>query len=137
MAKKTTATQPKEPTEAAPSVEVQVTDGLGNVIGESDSAPKLKETSDIITELHTAWDNLTANGKDAEAEFMAVINSKLSGKTHDEVKAIHQQAQQNAMAVADQFDADAEWQQRNAAHRAAAEANKQTRIDRAKRNSRR
>lgn len=137
MAKKQSATPPKAHAEAAPILQVQATDGLGNVIGEADSSPKLKETADIITELHTAYDNLTANGKDAEAEFMAVINSKLSGKTHEEVKAIHQHAQQKAQEAEAQTQADADWQQRNADHQAEAQANLQTRIDRPKRNSKR
>lgn len=137
MAKKPSATQAQATEDTVASgQETQATVDAGSP-GETEPAPKLKEHSELITDLHQIWDDLITIGKDAEAEFMAVINSKLSGKTHEEVRALHQQAQQNAKAVADQFDADAEWQQRNAAHRAEAEANKQTRIDRAKRNSRR
>lgn len=137
MAKKPSATQAQATEDAVASgQETRATVDAGSP-GENEPAPKLKEHSELITDLHQIWDDIITLGKDAEAEFMAVINAKLSGKTHEEVKAITEQAQQQANDAAAQAAADAEWQQRNAEHKAEAEANLQTRIDRPKKNSRR
>jgi hypothetical protein len=137
MAKKQTATQPQPLPNITPeSAEPQPTVDAGS-IGESSIAPKQKDIAVLITVLHTAWDDITAHGYNAEAEFMAVINSKLSGKTHEEVKAIAEQSQQQAVDPEAQAAAEAGWQERNAAYRAEAAANLQTRIDRPKKNSRR
>ncbi len=137
MKKIQTDTQPQPlPSITPESAETSPIVDPGSILATA-AAPKLKDIAVLITSLHSLWDDIIAHGYNPELEFMSVINAKLSGKTHDQVKALHEQAEQNRKELSQQEAHDAEWQQRSAEFQAEAQANLQTRIDRPKKNSRR
>jgi hypothetical protein len=106
-----------EPNEAGPSFTVQATDGLGNLIGGSNSTRIPKDIEDLWFDLNETWDAIKALGRDPEHEFMHVINAKLTGKSLDEVKAITEKAQQKESELqrgADESETD--WQKRKEAY---------------------